>query len=65
MWDLIVSVPDHCLYFYYDHCLYFYYERNSITLKRFIHTNSKTCLYIFISFQYRKAVKNYAKKYSK
>ena len=19
MWDLIVSVPDHCLYFYYSH----------------------------------------------
>ena len=30
MWDLIVSVPDHCLSFYYDWYIYLTYEPGDV-----------------------------------
>ena len=39
MWDLIVSVPDHCLSFYFRHCPFFHYSSMQISLFINVHLN--------------------------
>ena len=45
IWDLIVSVPDHCLSFYITSSLFFVFFHNCFYLLCVIHT------YIFLFFQ--------------
>ena len=34
MWDLIVSVPDHCLSFYFTHIILVKYVTNTLVFKQ-------------------------------
>ena len=51
MWDLIVSVPDHCLSFYFTsvpgHCLFIYFKENLLSLVYYIGTIKYYCMDTF------------------
>ena len=48
IWDLIVSVPDHCLSFYFKHPQYFYTDRSkAVLLLWFLTVTCSCCPYLY------------------